>query len=374
MESKIRMGSASDVMTREVVTGHVDEPLGSILGRMDREDISEIPIVDDRGHLRGIIDYRVLVRHRRTQATMKARHLMFIPPEATPSTPLVEIAEHMISHHLRAIPITDGEVLVGIVSRTDIVRFIRDIPEVRSVRVEEVMAPEPRTIRPDDQIRIALAILREIDERNIPVLDDGRVVGVIGVKDITPALLKPVERSPLLTRGKDRRLSPEVKGLMNEPIVVRSPAALGIVLDTMIEHDISMVPILEGEHLVGIVTHFDLMEFVARYRDRKEVLVQFSGLEAEPEVFDAMYDIVGRLLGRISSFVRPETLTAHITEHGNHGAEAHGFYEVRTRMSTRGALYTATRTGWDLLATLDETCEAIERQVRRDHDREERRR
>ena len=117
MENRIRIGKASDVMTVDVVTGHEDESLGTITGRMETENVSEMPIVDDRGRLKGIIDYRIIVRHRRSQASMKSKHLMFIPPDASPSTPLVDIADHMISHDLRAIPIVDRGNLVGIVSR-----------------------------------------------------------------------------------------------------------------------------------------------------------------------------------------------------------------------------------------------------------------
>jgi len=369
MENRIRSGKAADVMTTEVITGQPGESLGSITARMDRGGISEMPIVDDRGRLRGVIDYRMIVKHRRSQPSMKAENLMYMPPEASPDTPLVDIAEHMISHDLRAIPLVEDGRLVGIVSRSDLVRFLKGVPQIRDIPVEEVMTPGPRTVTQNDQIRTALNVLKDIDERNVPVVDDNRVVGVIGVKDISPTLMRPMERSPRWSRGREKRLTPEVRSLMNEPIVLKRPVDLGTVLDTMVDRGISMVPILEGEGLVGVVTHYDVMEFIARYREREEALVQFSGLEAEPEVFEAMYQSVGRLFDRISSFVRPQTLTAHITEHGEAHDDMHAFFEVRMRMNTRGALFTSTRSGWDLLVVLDECLQSIEIQARKDHER-----
>ncbi len=371
MEDKIRVGTSEDVMTVDVITGNEDEPLASIVGRMGAKDISQVPIVDEKNRVRGMVDYHVLVKHRRHQGGTKAKHVMFVPPDVEPSTPLVEVADHLIQHELRALPVVEKGRLVGIVSRTDLVNFASRIAGVRTVPVAEIMTPEPKTVSPDDDIAAALAVIKRLDERNLPVVEDDLLVGVVGVKDISSALIRPTERSPILSKGKESKMSPQIKGLMNPPITVAEGANLGTVMDRMIESDVSMLPVMRKETLVGVITHYDLVEFVARYREREEVLVQITGIEAEPEIYDAMYEIIGRLIERISSFSRPETIITHIGEHGNPSEEGHGFYEVRVRLNAERTLFTAFRSGWNLLVALDECLEAIETQVRKDHDKRE---
>jgi CBS domain-containing protein len=144
---------AADIMSRNVVTAGPDEAIISIAKRMVEHGISAVPICDAEHHLIGIVSEGDLMRPLRQSALQKRarwldllaegdnlsedfisylkssnRHVRDLmtakvitaSEDASPS----EIAELMVSNQVRHIPVVHKGAIVGIVSRTDIVRAI----------------------------------------------------------------------------------------------------------------------------------------------------------------------------------------------------------------------------------------------------------
>jgi CBS domain-containing protein len=59
---KVRESRVSDVMTRDVITVHRDAPVTAAIEHLLHERIGAIPVVDDRGHLVGVVSYLDVVR------------------------------------------------------------------------------------------------------------------------------------------------------------------------------------------------------------------------------------------------------------------------------------------------------------------------
>ena len=141
--------TAADVMTRDVKTVKPDTPLGEVAALLVEHDISGVPVVDDEGHIVGIISEADLVNEKKRKAAIPKIGLFglwTIPMEtlekayhegcslmakdlmtrkvitATEDTPLSELAEIMVTKHINRIPIVRDGKLVGIVARSDLVR------------------------------------------------------------------------------------------------------------------------------------------------------------------------------------------------------------------------------------------------------------
>ena len=98
---------------------------------------------------------------------------------------LVEAARQMADGDLGALIVTDGGEIAGIITDRDIV--VRAVAEGRapgSTQVRDASTANPTTLTPDQTIDDAIRIMREQDIRRIPVVQEGRPVGILSIGDL----------------------------------------------------------------------------------------------------------------------------------------------------------------------------------------------
>lgn len=93
----------------------------------------------------------------------------------------------LLPNNLRSVPVANGR-LLGVLSVGDVGRVPRDLRE--HTPVAQVMSELDRlpTVRPDDSLRSALAVLAGTDAEEIPVVEDGRLVGLLSRADVLRAV------------------------------------------------------------------------------------------------------------------------------------------------------------------------------------------
>lgn len=85
-----------------------------------------------------------------------------------------------------AFVVMDGDKLLGIVSERDILRrVVAKGDDPNSVLVEKIMTRELVTVVPSTTVRAAMHIVTEQRIRHLPVLDGGKLVGLISIGDLT---------------------------------------------------------------------------------------------------------------------------------------------------------------------------------------------
>ena len=104
---------------------------------------------------------------------------------AVPSqTSVAEAAASMLAHGVSAVVVVDAGVLVGIFTEHDIVsRVIAGGRDPSGVQVGEVMTREPLTVDPDATLGHALVLMHERAIRHLPVVEDGKPVGIVCARD-----------------------------------------------------------------------------------------------------------------------------------------------------------------------------------------------
>ena len=112
----------------------------------------------------------------------------------SPDASVAEAAKLMRARHVAAVLVTEGERLAGIITERDVTyRVTAEDRDAREVRVREVMTDNPRTIRPDDTAGEALQLMRAGHFRHLPVVEDGRVVGMVSLRDLYEAVRASLE-------------------------------------------------------------------------------------------------------------------------------------------------------------------------------------
>lgn len=77
------------------------------------------------------------------------------------------------------------EYLVGILSERDYMRkVILDIHASKQTRVSEVMTTDVISVSPDDTVRHCIALTKKHHIRHLPVVKDGRAIGMISLRDL----------------------------------------------------------------------------------------------------------------------------------------------------------------------------------------------
>jgi CBS domain-containing protein len=104
-----------------------------------------------------------------------------------PDTTLTEAAQQMRISGVGGVPVLDheGEKCVGILTERDIVvRVLAEEREARAVFVRDVATLRPVTCAPEEDVAAAVAQMREQEVQHLPVVERGRVVGVISLADV----------------------------------------------------------------------------------------------------------------------------------------------------------------------------------------------
>jgi nucleotide-binding universal stress UspA family protein/predicted transcriptional regulator len=144
-----------DVMTRDLATVFEDEPLSTALRKLLRRQVSGIPVLDDSGELVGVITEHDLLAWQAGLAEQVGERLLLGPDEYArrlesttvrevmskpaiaieESAPMSDVLKVLMRRGVRRLPVLRDGRLVGIVARADALRAMAALAEARETRV-----------------------------------------------------------------------------------------------------------------------------------------------------------------------------------------------------------------------------------------------
>lgn len=128
--------------------------------------------------------------------------LTTIPRESS----LLDAAMTMRRSSIRHLPIVDGDKLVGIITERDVLRcspsLLSEITQeeynaiFENTPIARVMTRDPTSVTPDSPIRDAIALMMERKMGCLPVVEGGRLVGILTRSDLLNVLISLLPASP----------------------------------------------------------------------------------------------------------------------------------------------------------------------------------
>ena len=116
--------------------------------------------------------------------------LVTLPPEAS----LREAAKRMDEEKIGCLLITNGEFLGGVLTDRDITCWLaRNGKDPDGVKVSEIMKTDIVSVKPETDTFEASNIMAENKVRRLPVLEDGKLAGIVSTSDIATYLEKEVD-------------------------------------------------------------------------------------------------------------------------------------------------------------------------------------
>ncbi len=137
--------------------------------------------------------------------------------------------------------------------------------------VADIMTANPVTVTPRNAIRTAVNLMREGGFRRLPVVDRGRLVGIITDRD-----LRRAANSPFVVREQwyDNFILDhiEVGSCMTpNPLTIEPGAPIAEAARVMRNHKIGGLPVVADGQLVGIVTDTDLLDFLIEILEHETI-------------------------------------------------------------------------------------------------------
>ncbi|MCK4718944.1 MAG: CBS domain-containing protein, partial [Thermoplasmata archaeon] len=317
----------------------------------------------------GVLTYDLFMKRKRLAMGTRIGHIMSPAPQITETEAVVDVSEKLLYTDARTLPVTKRGKITGVVSRRDVAKSLLVSREVMDLGIGAIMTPDPKTVSETDKITKAMALMKEMDERFVPVLDrQDRIAGVLGRRELVNLHTKRHKETRGDKVGKSETLDVVVSSLMRAPVVVTEDMPVSRAVQLMYDKNIPSVLIGEDGKLKGVVTEEDLLELVVSLKDREGVFVQLSGLEhVDPDVYDAVYEMVEKSMRKIAKLWSPQTLLLHFTEHNAEGGEHK--YSVHMRLNTKKTVFYAHSSEWNFFGVVSDALDELEKVARRERER-----
>jgi CBS domain-containing protein len=254
-----------EIMTTDIITVNKSNDLQYVMDLMKKHGFSKVPVLDD-GTLVGIVTDNVIadklgsVRNRGVPAARM--HASTVMNEAFdllfPQMDVQDILETVGQPGLTMLPVVENNMLVGVVTKADLLPFVTSAANVTDLMTESV-----QVVKPEDRVIHARHLLLTHDIARLPVTENGKVLGILSDMEIAFAFAD-IKRSYSLGQQHHRLRELLVHDIMKSPAIVaettRTAEELAAV---MLKTDVGCLPVVdEHETLRGIVTRTDLVRLI----------------------------------------------------------------------------------------------------------------
>ena len=293
-----------------------------------------------------------------------------IVPELTRDSVIGEAARIMSHYRMRTLPVVHNGKIEGQVSAKRIVELISKHLAENKLRVlaSNLMTSDPIVIDSHKSVSCARSIMKRRRIDHLPVVDNGRLVGIITSSDIMKVML-PSERISKKSVGinnAEDRFSIEVSGLANDNVITANvDESLQVVCERMLSAGSTYCIIKVWDEIQGIITYRDIVALLGEKME-ENIPMFIVGLPDEP--FDA--ELAKSKFTNITRFIRKihpdiEQARCHIKLRSVQGARKR--YEIDVHIISPHGNISYTNIGWDLAKLFDEMTDSLKKKVSHKH-------
>lgn len=358
-----------EVFSNKFTSVSQDEMLSSCLSLFKEQMPPVLVVVDNKGRYRGVIAHRWIFRSRLDPSNTKVETLMRSAPTVKLRDSLSKVARLMINGGIKQLPVFSGEKMVGIVTDENVIHGAV-IGKWGNIKVEEIMTKKPFIVEEDESVGAVLSLFREHGISHVPVVSEGKLVGMVNISDIIKHIFRPLKRQTLgdIDGEKVPVLSIPVKGIMAKPAITVLPETT--VKDAegkMHRFNISSLVVFSKGRPVGILTKRDFLEPLAELDlPRQRITVQFSLKDVKldtPQREFIMNDFES-FSRRYREMVEAGTLFVYMKTHGtNYKGER--LIHCRLQFRTGKGAFFSSGEGFGVEQTFRLALDRIERQILR---------
>jgi predicted transcriptional regulator len=228
---------------------------------MRQNSVRALPVFDNE-KLIGVITRSDLVKITSTKSNITVGGLLWKPLiTADAESDIFEAAKILLKEDMKQIPVTGNSKYIGMVRDIDILQVILDRklkPKKKSVR--DIMTSRVRIFASDESISKVWSSIAE--HSAFPVIQAGRIVGIISTKELLDSRSTRIERESKAIKNPTK-VGHTMRILIGREgkFIVPPDSAVEKAIKKMLDEDLSILIVAENfKKLIGIVTRKDLLK------------------------------------------------------------------------------------------------------------------
>ncbi len=329
-----------------------------------------LAVLDERSRYMGMVTRRSILRSRLDLSRTKVRTLMVVAPQVGLEASLGELAKLMIGSGLRQLPVFDKGKLLGFVTDEAVIHTAVG-GEWGGNKVDSVMTRAPHTLEVNRSVGAVLSMMREYGISHVPIIDNGKLAGIVSVQDILESIYWPQRHQTVgdIVGEKLETLGVPVKGIMSSPVITVEP--MTILRDAekrMHEHDVSCLAVVSNDKLVGIITKLDFLEPISQLETAaRRLTVQFGlkGVDVSTDQQEFMMQEFDSFSHRFQDAFQLGTLFVYMKAHGTSSMRGTPLVHCRLQFRTVRGTYISASEGWGIEPTFKVALDRLERRLLR---------
>lgn len=366
-----------DVTQESFPTVRPDEPCSKVVALFADEEVPAVVVTDDKGRYEGFISERDVLRSNVNLTKTPVAHVLpsHAAPTMAPGDLLVDAAASILDANARGVAVIEKEDHVervtGMVTREDIIGAA-GTRELSEEPVSQYMTQDVQTVDGETTVAKALSLMKREGFSHLPVIEEGRLTGIVTIHDIIRRVLAPLqgdEHGGWKSGDHERPLAIPVSGIMSSPVVsLPRGATYGEAAELIAERGIGSVVITkDGEFPYGIVTRRDLLEPVSLLtQEVPTIVVHFSSKDTSRDGYETTGapEDIKTFLDRYQERIEPGLLLIHAKKHKdkNRGVD---LWHVRLNLTCDMGKFYAVGEGWGMKHATSLAVDRLERDVRR---------
>jgi len=362
--------SAKDIVSKGYKTVLTTDTLSRCLETFETGMLPVLAVLNEKGKYEGIITRRAILRSRLDFTTTKVKTLMQVPPPVTFDFSLSKMAKLMIESGIRQLPVFEKNKIAGFIADEGIIHAAV-MQEWGSNKIESIMTRAPHTLEANRSVGAVLSVMREYGVSHVPIMESGKLVGMVTIQDILENIYWPQKRQTTgdIVGEKIETLGIAVKGIMNSPAITIDPkTSLRDAEKKMHDRDISSLAVVSNDMLVGVITKLDFLEPISALEvPPKKLSIQFGVKD-----IDVTEEQQGFMMNEFDAFVRKYqeafqlgTLFVYMKSHRNTNLRGTPMVHCRLQFRTvRGTFYSASE-GWGVEPTFRVALDRLDRRLLR---------
>jgi len=329
-----------------------------------------LAVLDDSNHYVGMVSRRSILRTRVDLSRIKVKTVMTVAPEVGLGDSLSRVAKLMIGSGVRQLPVLDKGKIIGFVTDEAVIHAIVGSAWGKNP-VSQIMTRAPQTMDSRRSVGAVLGLMREHGISHVPIMDRGKLVGLVSIQDILSNLYFPPKRMGNQDVAGEQidTLGIAARGIMSQPVITVNPGLSLLESEKLMhKHDISCLCVVEGENLIGVVTKLDFLEPISEMETpERSFTVQFGvkDLEINPEQQHFMMAEFDSFTRRFKEAFQKGSLFVYIKSHRNTNTRDTPIVHCRLQFRTvKGSFFSANE-GWGIEPTFKVALDRLERRLER---------
>ncbi|EMA65861.1 CBS domain-containing protein [Halorubrum kocurii] len=375
----------TDIVSTEYVKLPPDAPVSKLVGTFDDPSVAGVVVYGEK--FEGVVTRRQLASSHH-QPDQKLKSVVWNVPRVTPDEDVRRVARLMIDGGSRLLPVFDDDELIGVVTADDLLENVKRFLDAATV--DEAYSPDAITIEPRTSVGEALNVFRENRITHIPVVEDDTAVGILSLYDVMDLTVRSAVRSQggdagdtqadtdgtAVSDGRTQRggfgaregelarvIDLPVRDVMASPVRAIAPdRTLETAVEELFEIGASSLVVERDGELAGIVTKTDILDSLTWEADETRAVQVYNADLLDDVEYGEIVEMIEKFDDRDHGM---EILDAKVHLH-KHDEKLRGtpLLLARIRLHTDQGLYIASAEGYGASHALNQTRDALERQIR----------